>query len=86
MRHIVDDTQAIIVDYQEKLVPVMNDAQTLEKNSCILIKGLKALGVPMTITQQYTKGIGMTIPSFLKQRKLKNTWIRLYSAAMVRKI
>ena len=43
MRHIVDDTQAIIVDYQEKLVPVMNDAQTLEKNSCILIKGLKHL-------------------------------------------
>ena len=66
MRHIVDDTQAIIVDYQEKLVPVMNDAQTLEKNSCILIKGLKALGVPMTITQQYKKGIGMTIPSIFE--------------------
>lgn len=63
MRHMAEDTQAIIVDYQEKLMPVMYEKEQLEKNSVILIKGLKALGVPMTLTQQYTKGIGMTIPS-----------------------
>lgn len=56
MRHMAEDTQAIIVDYQEKLMPVMYEKEQLEKNSVILIKGLKALGVPMTLTQQYTKG------------------------------
>lgn len=63
MRHMAEDTQAIIVDYQEKLMPVIFEKEQLEKNSVILIKGLKALGVPMTLTQQYTRGIGMTIPS-----------------------
>lgn len=44
MRHMAEDTQAIIVDYQEKLMPVMYEKEQLEKNSVILIKGLKALG------------------------------------------
>lgn len=52
---------AVVVDYQEKLVPVMNEKEQLIRNSCILLEGLKTLEVPMIITQQYTKGLGMTI-------------------------
>ena len=51
---------AIVVDYQEKLLPVMQEREKLLHNSCILLEGLKALDVPMVITQQYTKGLGMT--------------------------
>lgn len=51
---------AIVVDYQEKLLPVMNEREQLTHNSCILLEGLKALDVPMLVTQQYTKGLGMT--------------------------
>lgn len=61
MRIEKDNTIAIVVDYQEKLVPVMADADTLIHNSCILLEGLKTLGVPMVVTQQYTKGLGMTV-------------------------
>ena len=28
----------------------------------ILLRGLKALEIPMTVTQQYTKGLGMSVP------------------------
>lgn len=52
---------ALVVDYQEKLMPVMNEAEQLLRNSCILLEGLKILDVPMVITQQYTKGLGMTV-------------------------
>lgn len=52
---------ALVVDYQEKLVPAMSDKETLIHNSCILLEGLKLLDVPMVITQQYTKGLGMTV-------------------------
>jgi isochorismate hydrolase len=31
-------------------------------NTQILMKGLQVLGIPMLVTQQYTKGIGMTVP------------------------
>lgn len=61
MRIEREHTAAIVVDYQEKLVPVMNEKDKLLHNSCILLEGLKILDVPMVITQQYTKGLGMTV-------------------------
>ena len=61
MRIEREHVAAIVVDYQEKLVPVMNDKDILLHNSCMLLEGLKALDVPMVITQQYTKGLGMTV-------------------------
>jgi len=61
MRIEREHTAALVVDYQEKLVPVMKDKEQLIHNSEILLKGLKILGVPMYITQQYTKGLGTSI-------------------------
>lgn len=61
MRIEREHTAAIVVDYQEKLVPAMKDKDKLIHNSCILLEGLKILEVPMVITQQYTKGLGMTV-------------------------
>ena len=61
MRIVREHTAAIVVDYQEKLVPVMHDKDKLLHNSSILLEGLKILNVPMVITQQYTKGLGMTV-------------------------
>ena len=63
MRILKDNTIALVVDFQEKLMPVMANAEELEKRTSILLKGLKVLEVPMIVTQQYTKGIGMTIES-----------------------
>ena len=63
MRLLLEDTMALVVDYQERLMPVINDNDALEKRSAVFVKGLKALGVPMVLTQQYTKGIGMTVPA-----------------------
>lgn len=63
MRLLAENTMALIVDFQEKLMPVMADQEALEKRTDILIRGLKTLDIPMLLTQQYTRGIGMTIPS-----------------------
>jgi len=62
MRILSEDTLALLVDFQERLVPVINHDVELIHNTEILIKGLKALGIPIIVTQQYTKGIGMTVP------------------------
>lgn len=61
MRIQIEDTLAIMIDYQEKLVPVMKNKEQLIKNTKILTEGLKVLGVPLLVSQQYTKGLGMTI-------------------------
>jgi nicotinamidase-related amidase len=62
MRIFAEDTLALIIDFQEKLVPVIDRKEELLHNTEILIKGLRALNIPMIVTQQYTRGIGMTVP------------------------
>ena len=61
MRLTAENTLAICIDYQEKLMPAINDAEAVLKKTEILLKGLKALGVPVLVTQQYTKGLGATV-------------------------
>ena len=61
MRILAEDTMALIVDFQERLVPVIHNHEELLRNTEILMKGLQVLQIPMIVTQQYTKGIGMTV-------------------------
>ena len=62
----INNTLAIVIDIQERMLPVIANKEEVERNSLILIKGLKALGVPLAITQQYTKGLGMSLPSIFE--------------------
>lgn len=66
MRIVCEQTAAVAIDYQEKLIPVMYEKEKLMENSKILLAGLRELGVPVTVTQQYTKGLGMTDSSLRK--------------------
>ncbi|MBQ4284580.1 MAG: isochorismatase family protein [Lachnospira sp.] len=61
MRAYADETAVLVIDYQEKLVPAMNNKLHFLHKSAILLKGLVQLGVPMIVTQQYTKGLGETV-------------------------
>ena len=54
------DTLGLVIDFQERLLPAMLEYEKLAKQAQVLIAGLKALDVPMIITQQYTKGLGMS--------------------------
>ena len=66
-----NETAAIIVDVQEKLMTAMYNKEMVEENVNRLAAGLKLLEVPTIVTQQYTKGIGMTIPSVMEKIRLK---------------
>lgn len=56
-----EHTAAIVIDYQEKLVPAMSGKEGLIENSSILLAGLCTLDVPVFLTQQYTRGLGTTV-------------------------
>jgi nicotinamidase-related amidase len=62
MRITKENTVGLIVDIQERLFPAMLEKETLLKNTLVLIQGLTELKLPLIITQQYTKGLGDTIP------------------------
>ena len=61
MRIERENTIALVIDYQEKLVPAMEKRFRLIQNSSIFLAGLGVLQVPMVITQQYTRGLGATV-------------------------
>jgi len=56
-----ENTIAMMIDFQEKLVPAIYENEKLIEETAKLIKGLKTLGCPIVFTQQYTKGLGMTV-------------------------
>jgi nicotinamidase-related amidase len=57
-----DDTRLLIVDMQEKFVPVIDEIDRVIENCVKLLKGASILGVPAGTTEQYPKGLGNTIP------------------------
>ena len=61
MRITEGNTLALVIDYQEKLIPVINNNEEVVKNTEILIKGLRELEIPIFVSQQYTKGLDETI-------------------------
>lgn len=56
-------TALLLVDVQERLFYHMHEYATLEKRLGTLLQGLQLLHIPIFCNQQYTKGLGETIPS-----------------------
>ena len=59
----VENTLLLAIDFQERLMPAMRDREELERNVETFIRGCRLLGVPVLATQQYTRGLGDTLPS-----------------------
>ena len=58
-----DNTALLIIDIQERIIRVINEYETVVDNTIKLIKGFKALGIPIYYTEQYPKGLGPTVES-----------------------
>lgn len=55
------NTLCLIVDIQERLLPVMHEGSGCVAKTVQLVQGLKALGVPLAACEQYPKGLGSTV-------------------------
>lgn len=62
MRITKENTVGLVIDMQERLFPVMNEKEALLKNCQTLVAGLGELNIPTVVSQQYTKGLGETLP------------------------
>jgi hypothetical protein len=61
MRILKEQAAGLVIDIQERLFPFIHENEILTRNAGILINGLQVLGIPVLITEQYTKGLGPTI-------------------------
>ena len=55
-----EKTAFVLIDVQEKFVPVMGDADKIVHNINILTKAAEILKIPLIVTEQYPKGLGKT--------------------------
>ena len=60
-------TALLIIDIQERILPVINNYQRVVDNTLKLIKGFKVLSLPIYFTEQYPKGLGPTIQSIKEE-------------------
>lgn len=63
-KYFLNKEEAIlaIIDVQERLVPVMSERENVIKNINVLISMAKSMEIPIVVTQQYSKGLGDTVP------------------------
>ena len=52
----------LIVDMQERLLPVIHEAARVADNCITLIAAAEKLDLPIIISEQYPKGLGPTVP------------------------
>ena len=52
----------LVIDIQERLLPAMAEADRVLAKSSILMTAARELGLPITVSEQYPKGLGRTVP------------------------
>lgn len=65
---LLDATTAslLVIDVQDRLLPAMGEAEQVVKHCGLLLKAARVLDVPVTVSEQYPRGLGHTVPA-LKQ-------------------
>jgi nicotinamidase-related amidase len=61
------DTGLLVIDVQEKLLPLIPDAAALVRNLAFLIDAARLLGIPVQATEQYPRGLGPTVPELARR-------------------
>lgn len=59
-------SQLLVVDVQERLAPAMTEGQAAFANIERLVRAARVLDVPLTISEQYPKGLGPTLPGVIE--------------------
>ena len=52
----------VVIDIQDRLFRVMHDKERLLQNVTKLVRGVRALEIPVILTEQYPAGLGPTVP------------------------
>ena len=61
-----DEAVLVLIDFQERLLPAMKDSEELEKSAVKLVQGIRAMDIPVLVTQQYPKGLGPTTANIVQ--------------------
>jgi nicotinamidase-related amidase len=54
-------SQLLVIDVQDRLLPAMFEGERMVERCAVLMQAANRLGIPVTISEQYRKGLGATI-------------------------
>lgn len=75
-------SQLLVVDVQEKLIPVIDGHQRVTSEINLLLNAAEILSVPATVSEQYPAGLGATIPEIGQHDAIRRRFEKLkFSAA-----
>lgn len=77
-----DTSCLLVVDIQEKMAPVIHQAEQTIDNCHWLIEIANRLGVPVFATEQYPQGLGPTLPRLRKLIKPENIVEKIHFSAL----
>ncbi len=61
MRFLKDRSVLLVIDFQERIFPAIHEHEKLLKNVPVLIRGIREMGLPVIVTEQYVRGLGPTV-------------------------
>jgi nicotinamidase-related amidase len=61
-RLLRSDAFLVVIDVQQKLMPVISAREAIERNIERLVRGSKVIDIPSILTEQYVQGLGPTVP------------------------
>lgn len=64
-RLTLERTALLVIDVQERLLPTIFDGARVVNNCACALQLAHTLGLPVIITEQYTKGLGHSAPAIL---------------------
>lgn len=53
--------QLLVVDVQDRLLPAMHEGEAMVERCALLMQAAHRLGIPLTISEQYRRGLGATV-------------------------
>lgn len=53
--------QLLVVDVQDRLLPAMHEGEAMVERCAVLMQAARRLGIPVTISEQYRKGLGPSV-------------------------
>lgn len=62
-----ESSALLIIDLQERILPVIRNYESVLENTIKLIRGFKVLRLPIYFTEQYPKGLGPTSSKILDE-------------------
>ena len=82
MRLNAEESCVLVIDIQERLVPVIHQSDSMVENTAWLLEVARRLNVPALFSEQYPKGLGHTVPALADYINADNVFEKVnFSAA-----